>query len=143
MSHIQIPPGLTELLQGYTVEVLRRQPPDLVDFAVDYFSRLREARCPLSVPTTAAPPSSQSSELFAGPAADAKADSESEDDEILDGRRRAGLRVAAGGPSGLSGAEPSARGWDVGASKWSFSGFPRAPLAHTQPRGARSPECTG
>uniref|UniRef100_A0A8C5W6Y3 cAMP-dependent protein kinase type II-alpha regulatory subunit n=1 Tax=Microcebus murinus TaxID=30608 RepID=A0A8C5W6Y3_MICMU len=44
MSHIQIPAGLTELLQGYTVEVLRQQPPDLVDFAVDYFTRLREAR---------------------------------------------------------------------------------------------------
>ncbi|KAL6071398.1 hypothetical protein STEG23_006246 [Scotinomys teguina] len=44
MSHIQIPPGLTELLQGYTVEVLRQQPPDLVDFAVEYFTRLREAR---------------------------------------------------------------------------------------------------
>lgn len=44
MSHIQIPPGLTELLQGYTVEVLRRQPPDLIDFAVEYFTCLREAR---------------------------------------------------------------------------------------------------
>nr|2KYG_A Chain A, cAMP-dependent protein kinase type II-alpha regulatory subunit [Homo sapiens]2KYG_B Chain B, cAMP-dependent protein kinase type II-alpha regulatory subunit [Homo sapiens] len=44
MSHIQIPPGLTELLQGYTVEVLRQQPPDLVEFAVEYFTRLREAR---------------------------------------------------------------------------------------------------
>nr|3TMH_B Chain B, cAMP-dependent protein kinase type II-alpha regulatory subunit [Rattus norvegicus]3TMH_C Chain C, cAMP-dependent protein kinase type II-alpha regulatory subunit [Rattus norvegicus]3TMH_F Chain F, cAMP-dependent protein kinase type II-alpha regulatory subunit [Rattus norvegicus]3TMH_G Chain G, cAMP-dependent protein kinase type II-alpha regulatory subunit [Rattus norvegicus] len=44
MGHIQIPPGLTELLQGYTVEVLRQQPPDLVDFAVEYFTRLREAR---------------------------------------------------------------------------------------------------
>lgn len=44
MSHIQIPAGLTELLQGYTVEVLRQQPPDLVDFAVEYFTRLREAR---------------------------------------------------------------------------------------------------
>ncbi|XP_069329720.1 cAMP-dependent protein kinase type II-alpha regulatory subunit isoform X2 [Eulemur rufifrons] len=49
MSHIQIPPGLTELLQGYTVEVLRQQPPDLVDFAVDYFTRLREARAQASV----------------------------------------------------------------------------------------------
>uniref|UniRef100_UPI0035CD3D4B cAMP-dependent protein kinase type II-alpha regulatory subunit n=1 Tax=Homo sapiens TaxID=9606 RepID=UPI0035CD3D4B len=48
MSHIQIPPGLTELLQGYTVEVLRQQPPDLVEFAVEYFTRLREARAPAS-----------------------------------------------------------------------------------------------
>nr|5H77_A Chain A, cAMP-dependent protein kinase type II-alpha regulatory subunit,Immunoglobulin G-binding protein A [synthetic construct]5H77_B Chain B, cAMP-dependent protein kinase type II-alpha regulatory subunit,Immunoglobulin G-binding protein A [synthetic construct]5H77_C Chain C, cAMP-dependent protein kinase type II-alpha regulatory subunit,Immunoglobulin G-binding protein A [synthetic construct]5H77_D Chain D, cAMP-dependent protein kinase type II-alpha regulatory subunit,Immunoglobulin G-bin len=40
----QIPPGLTELLQGYTVEVLRQQPPDLVEFAVEYFTRLRQQR---------------------------------------------------------------------------------------------------
>ncbi|KAM4821225.1 cAMP-dependent protein kinase type II-alpha regulatory subunit [Thomomys bottae] len=51
MSHIHIPPGLTELLQGYTVEVLRKQPPDLVDFAVDYFTRLREARAQTSAAT--------------------------------------------------------------------------------------------
>ncbi|XP_036281606.1 cAMP-dependent protein kinase type II-alpha regulatory subunit-like [Pipistrellus kuhlii] len=59
MSHIQIPPGLTELLKGYTVEVLRRRPPDLVDFAIDYFTRLREARAqgpgPVPAGTLAAP----------------------------------------------------------------------------------------
>uniref|UniRef100_A0A8C5KDE0 cAMP-dependent protein kinase type II regulatory subunit n=1 Tax=Jaculus jaculus TaxID=51337 RepID=A0A8C5KDE0_JACJA len=43
MSHIQIPPGLTELLRGYTAEVWRHQPPDLVEFAAEYFTRLREA----------------------------------------------------------------------------------------------------
>ncbi|XP_053153392.1 cAMP-dependent protein kinase type II-alpha regulatory subunit isoform X2 [Hemicordylus capensis] len=41
---IEIPPGLTELLQGYTVEVLRHRPPDLLDFAAEYFCRLRDAR---------------------------------------------------------------------------------------------------
>ncbi|KAM4023292.1 cAMP-dependent protein kinase type II-alpha regulatory subunit [Anomaloglossus baeobatrachus] len=41
---IEIPPGLTELLQGYTVEVLRQRPHDLVDFAVCYFTRLQEKR---------------------------------------------------------------------------------------------------
>ncbi|KAJ8265901.1 hypothetical protein COCON_G00150000 [Conger conger] len=41
---IEIPAGLTELLQGYTVEVLRQRPPDLVEFAVLYFTRLRENR---------------------------------------------------------------------------------------------------
>ncbi|XP_028680520.1 cAMP-dependent protein kinase type II-alpha regulatory subunit-like isoform X1 [Erpetoichthys calabaricus] len=41
---IEIPPGLTELLQGYTVEVLRQRPPDLVQFAIQYFTRLKEAR---------------------------------------------------------------------------------------------------
>ncbi|XP_077307813.1 cAMP-dependent protein kinase type II-alpha regulatory subunit [Lithobates pipiens] len=41
---IEIPSGLTELLQGYTVEVLRQRPPDLLEFAVQYFTRLRENR---------------------------------------------------------------------------------------------------
>ncbi|XP_077181061.1 cAMP-dependent protein kinase type II-alpha regulatory subunit [Paroedura picta] len=41
---IEIPPGLTELLQGYTVEVLRHRPPDLLNFAAEYFGRLRDAR---------------------------------------------------------------------------------------------------
>ncbi|XP_018431632.1 PREDICTED: cAMP-dependent protein kinase type II-alpha regulatory subunit isoform X2 [Nanorana parkeri] len=41
---IEIPPGLTELLQGYTVEVLRQRPPDLLEFAVQYFTCLREKR---------------------------------------------------------------------------------------------------
>ncbi|XP_072845414.1 cAMP-dependent protein kinase type II-alpha regulatory subunit [Pogona vitticeps] len=41
---IEIPPGLTELLQGYTVEVLRHRPPDLLGFAADYFCRLRDTR---------------------------------------------------------------------------------------------------
>ncbi|XP_068601388.1 protein kinase, cAMP-dependent, regulatory, type II, alpha A [Brachionichthys hirsutus] len=41
---IEIPVGLTELLQGYTVEVLRQRPSDLVDFAVQYFTRLRDSR---------------------------------------------------------------------------------------------------
>lgn len=41
---IEIPVGLTELLQGYTVEVLRQRPADLVEFAVQYFTRLRETR---------------------------------------------------------------------------------------------------
>ncbi|XP_073086680.1 cAMP-dependent protein kinase type II-alpha regulatory subunit isoform X3 [Manis javanica] len=89
MSHIRIPPGLTELLQGYTVEVLRQQPPDLVDFAVGYFTRLREARCPAEPP--AAPPDAGAAGLQPepGPAADASAGSES-DDEDLDGRRGRG-----------------------------------------------------
>uniref|UniRef100_A0A8C9BGQ3 cAMP-dependent protein kinase type II-alpha regulatory subunit n=1 Tax=Phocoena sinus TaxID=42100 RepID=A0A8C9BGQ3_PHOSS len=83
MSHIQIPPGLTELLQGYTVEVLRQQPPDLVDFAVDYFTRLREARSRASTPPAA---SFRLPGLEPGPGlvADAIADSESEDEEDLD-----------------------------------------------------------
>lgn len=41
---IQVPPGLTELLRGFTVEILRQRPPDLVDFAVQYFTRLQNTR---------------------------------------------------------------------------------------------------
>ena len=38
---VRIPDGLTELLQEFTVAVLKEQPDDLVDFAVDYFERAR------------------------------------------------------------------------------------------------------
>uniref|UniRef100_H0WUZ9 cAMP-dependent protein kinase type II-alpha regulatory subunit n=1 Tax=Otolemur garnettii TaxID=30611 RepID=H0WUZ9_OTOGA len=79
MSHIQIPPGLTELLQGYTVEVLRQQPPDLVDFAVDYFTRLRDARAEASV-LPAASVSYHTHE--SGPDQVADADSESEESDL-------------------------------------------------------------
>lgn len=119
MSHIRIPPGLTELLQGYTVEVLRQQPPDLVDFAVGYFTRLREARCPAEPP--AAPPDAGAAGLQPepGPAADASAGSES-DDEDLDGRRGRGPsrglrgRIRAWG----SGGGPGARRGRGGAARW-------------------------
>lgn len=86
MSHIQIPPGLTELLQGYTVEVLRQQPPDLVDFAVDYFTRLREARARASLPSAAPPLDLHAPEPC--PDAVAEADGDSEEDVELEGMRR-------------------------------------------------------
>lgn len=38
---IEIPAGLTELLQGFTVEVLRHQPADLLEFALQHFTRLQ------------------------------------------------------------------------------------------------------
>lgn len=79
------------------MEVLRRQPPDLVDFAVDYFTRLREARSRASTPPAAPPSGSQDLEPSSGLVTDAIADSESEDDEDLDGRRQAGPGVAVGG----------------------------------------------
>uniref|UniRef100_A0AAZ3PL00 cAMP-dependent protein kinase type II regulatory subunit n=1 Tax=Oncorhynchus tshawytscha TaxID=74940 RepID=A0AAZ3PL00_ONCTS len=41
---IEIPAGLMDLLQGYTVEVLRRRPPDLVEFAIQYFTCLQDSR---------------------------------------------------------------------------------------------------
>ena len=37
-----IPPGLTELLENFTVTVLRENPTDLVSFAASYFTNLRE-----------------------------------------------------------------------------------------------------
>ncbi|XP_063797216.1 cAMP-dependent protein kinase type II-alpha regulatory subunit [Pseudophryne corroboree] len=52
---IEIPPGLTELLQGYTVEVLRQRPQDLVEFAVHYFTRLKENRLQDGAGAAAAP----------------------------------------------------------------------------------------
>ncbi|XP_075966763.1 cAMP-dependent protein kinase type II-alpha regulatory subunit-like isoform X2 [Anarhichas minor] len=42
--NVEIPAGLKELLQGYTVEVLRREPPDLVEFAVQHFTRILEGQ---------------------------------------------------------------------------------------------------
>ncbi|GAB1598877.1 cAMP-dependent protein kinase type II regulatory subunit-like [Argonauta hians] len=36
----EIPPGLTELLQGFTVSVLRERPTDLKHYAAEYFCRL-------------------------------------------------------------------------------------------------------
>lgn len=40
---IEIPEGLTELLQSFTVEVLRNQPRDLLDFALQYFTQLKDS----------------------------------------------------------------------------------------------------
>ena len=42
MSTVEIPAGLKELLQGYTVEVLRCRPPNLVAFAAQHFTQLLE-----------------------------------------------------------------------------------------------------
>ncbi|XP_023651814.1 cAMP-dependent protein kinase type II-beta regulatory subunit-like [Paramormyrops kingsleyae] len=41
---IEIPEGLTELLQSFTVEVLRNQPRDLLEFALQYFTNLKESQ---------------------------------------------------------------------------------------------------
>ncbi|XP_056462255.1 protein kinase, cAMP-dependent, regulatory, type II, alpha, B [Gadus chalcogrammus] len=44
MSPVEIPLGLKELLHGYTAEVLRLKPADLVEFAVDHFTRIQEGQ---------------------------------------------------------------------------------------------------
>lgn len=82
MSHIQIPPGLTELLQGYTVEVLRQQPPDLVDFAVEYFTRLREARAQDSDTLIAAPTTFHAHEATAVSFVEEVGESDTDSDEV-------------------------------------------------------------
>lgn len=102
MSHIQIPPGLTELLQGYTVEVLRQQPPDLVDFAVEYFTRLREARRQESDSFIAPPTTFHAQESSAGPVNEEDGESVSDsdlDDEDLEGRRAGQGRGAMWAPN--------------------------------------------
>ncbi|XP_036358919.1 cAMP-dependent protein kinase type II regulatory subunit isoform X2 [Octopus sinensis] len=38
----EIPPGLTELLQGFTVSVLRERPANLIQYAADYFTKLNK-----------------------------------------------------------------------------------------------------
>ena len=38
----EIPAGLTDLLQEFTVAVLKERPSDLVQFAADYFNKLNE-----------------------------------------------------------------------------------------------------
>ncbi|XP_072509166.1 cAMP-dependent protein kinase type II-beta regulatory subunit isoform X2 [Notamacropus eugenii] len=53
MSSIEIPAGLTELLQGFTVEVLRHQPGDLLEFALQHFTRLQQENRPKGGPGAA------------------------------------------------------------------------------------------
>ena len=38
----EIPAGLTDLLQDFTVAVLKERPSDLVQFAADYFNKLNK-----------------------------------------------------------------------------------------------------
>ena len=42
MMSFEIPPGLTDLLQEFTVAVLRERPSDLVTFAANYFNKLND-----------------------------------------------------------------------------------------------------
>ncbi|CAC5384899.1 cAMP-dependent protein kinase type II regulatory subunit-like [Mytilus californianus] len=47
---LEIPDGLGDLLRDFTVAVLRDRPGDLYDFAVDYFTKIREKRKPKTIP---------------------------------------------------------------------------------------------
>ena len=48
-----IPPGLTELMQEFTLVVLKERPTDLVDFAADYFIKLRDSKKEYGAPANA------------------------------------------------------------------------------------------
>ena len=47
---LEIPDGLGDLLRDFTVAVLRDRPNDLHEFAVDYFTKIREKRKPKNIP---------------------------------------------------------------------------------------------
>lgn len=63
---ISIPAGLTELLQGFTVEVLRSQPGDLLEFALQYFGRLKEEAAAAKAAAAAAAAEKEASGRKAG-----------------------------------------------------------------------------
>ncbi|XP_045216617.1 cAMP-dependent protein kinase type II regulatory subunit-like [Mercenaria mercenaria] len=48
--NLEIPDGLGDLLRDFTVAVLRDRPADIYDFAVGYFTKVRENRRPKAVP---------------------------------------------------------------------------------------------
>ena len=48
----RVPPGLAELLQNFTVAVLRENPSDLFQFAADYFVNLNANRVQIKKPLT-------------------------------------------------------------------------------------------
>lgn len=41
MSDIEVPDDLPEILRDFTLSVLRNRPDDIIDYAVDYFLRIR------------------------------------------------------------------------------------------------------
>lgn len=44
-ARVQVPNELREVLLEFTISYLLEQPGDVISYAADYFSRLREARC--------------------------------------------------------------------------------------------------
>lgn len=49
---VTVPEGLTELLQEFTVTVLRAKPDNLIDFAASYFNSLKIASSKVEVCTS-------------------------------------------------------------------------------------------
>lgn len=59
-THMRVPAGFRNLLEGLAREVLREQPTDVVAFAAQYFQKLLEQRdgewpCPAPTPTLPSP----------------------------------------------------------------------------------------
>ncbi|PAA91750.1 hypothetical protein BOX15_Mlig033844g3, partial [Macrostomum lignano] len=52
-STAQVPAGFRELLQDFAVAVLRQSPDDAVEFAIEYFTRLRIGRMSSQKPVEA------------------------------------------------------------------------------------------
>jgi cAMP-dependent protein kinase regulator len=50
MMNFEIPDGLGDMLRDFTVAVLRERPPDLYDFAVDYFTKSRDSKKVKTIP---------------------------------------------------------------------------------------------
>ncbi|PAA51811.1 hypothetical protein BOX15_Mlig014278g1 [Macrostomum lignano] len=85
---VQIPPGFKDLLQDFTVAVLKETPEDVVEFAIEYFTRLRMEKI------------SQSQEGAEAAAEAAEADSDIDDEPMqAPPPRRGPRRVAVAGES--------------------------------------------
>ena len=63
--NVNIPPGLTELLQDFTIAVLTTRPDNLINFSADYFNNLRDrqsngssvvASSDIKIPVAESPP---------------------------------------------------------------------------------------
>jgi len=76
---IPIPDGLQKLMQDFVVTVLRQQPDDLINHAVEYFNNLKAQRdAELGVTNE---PESQNSQVKFATFADSPQDDDEEDDE--------------------------------------------------------------
>ncbi|PAA91738.1 hypothetical protein BOX15_Mlig010423g1, partial [Macrostomum lignano] len=96
----QVPAGFRELLQDFAVAVLRQSPDDAVDFAVEYFTRLRIGRMSSQKPVEAslAPPAEKEQQDSETPMSPKDVD-EDEPPITAPPPRRGTRRVAVAGES--------------------------------------------
>nr|XP_055073318.1 protein kinase, cAMP-dependent, regulatory, type II, alpha, B isoform X1 [Misgurnus anguillicaudatus] len=76
----EVPVGLTDLLMGFTLEVLKQRPTDLLEFAVQHFTRLRERRSPARA--TGRSPVTRGDAFDRGSAATDSTEDEDEEDDF-------------------------------------------------------------